>query len=178
MILRWVEGRLPFPMCPTHWAPMTYQSISRIFRFGVLGLLAEIVLCLPLVAQGPVPDAPAPAAPPATALFIAATRSATQHSFWDKKNSALFFASAAMNGADFAVTRANLQNGGEELNPVVRLFGRGTRGLAMNFAGETAGIISLSYFFHKTGHHKLERAAPLVNLGASAGAVTYGLLHR
>ena len=48
----------------------------------------------------------------------------------------------------------------------------------MNFAGETAGVIGLSYFFHKTGHHKLERAVSLVNIGSSAGAVTYGLTHR
>jgi len=90
----------------------------------------------------------------------------------------LFAASAALNGADFAVTRANLQSGGEELNPLVRPFGRSTAGLAVNFAGETAGVIGLSYFFHKTGHHRLERIVSLVNIGGSAGAVAYGLAHR
>jgi hypothetical protein len=39
-------------------------------------------------------------------------------------------------------------------------------------------VISLSYFFHKTGHHKLERAVSLVNIGGSAGAVSFGLAHR
>jgi hypothetical protein len=48
----------------------------------------------------------------------------------------------------------------------------------MNFVGETAGVISLSYFLHKTGHHKLERVVCLVNIGSSAGAVAYGLAHR
>ncbi len=48
----------------------------------------------------------------------------------------------------------------------------------MNFVGETAGVIGLSYFFHKTGHHKLERAVCLVNIGSSAGAVGFGLTHR
>lgn len=85
---------------------------------------------------------------------------------------------AALNGADFAVTRANLQSGGQELNPVVRMFGRSTPGLAMNFIGETAGVVGLSYFFHKTGHHKLERAVSVVNIGSSATAVGYGLAHR
>jgi len=90
----------------------------------------------------------------------------------------LLFAAAALNGADFAVTRANLQSGGQELNPVVRVFGRSTAGLAVNFAGETAGVVSLSYFFHKIGHHKLERAVSLVNITSSAGAVSYDLAHR
>jgi hypothetical protein len=86
--------------------------------------------------------------------------------------------SAALSASDFAVTHANLQSGGRELNPVVRLFGRSTAGLATNFIGETTGGIGLSYFFHKTGHHKLERIVSLVNIGTSAGAVSYGLTHR
>ena len=101
-----------------------------------------------------------------------------QHAFWDKPNCALFAAAAALNGADFAVTRANLQSGGQELNPLVRVFGRSSAGLAVNFIGETAGVMSLSYFFHKTGHHKLERAVSLFDIGSSAGAVSYGLSHR
>ena len=77
---------------------------------------------------------------------------------------------------DFAVTHMNLANGGRELNPVVRVFGRSTPGLAVNFAGETVGVVGLSYLFHKTGHHKLERAVSLVNIGASAAAVTFDVL--
>jgi hypothetical protein len=83
-----------------------------------------------------------------------------------------------LSATDFAVTRANLESGGRELNPVVRRFGRSTAGLAANFIGETAGGVGLSYFFHKTGHHKLERIVSLVNIGTSAGAVSYGLVHR
>ena len=102
----------------------------------------------------------------------------SEHKFWDKKNCALFVAAAALNGADFAVTRANLQSGGRELNPVVRMFGRSAPGLAVNFVGETVGVVSLSYFFHKTGHHKLERVVSMLNIASSAGAVSYGLTHR
>jgi len=87
-------------------------------------------------------------------------------------------AAAALNGADFAVTRANLQSGGQELNPMVRIFGRSTAGLAVNFIGETAGVVSISYFLHKTGHHKLERMVSMVNIGSSAGALSYSLTHR
>lgn len=99
--------------------------------------------------------------------------------FFDKWNLALFSGSAALDGADFAVTRANLQsNGGKELNPVVRMFGRSTAGLALNFAGEAVGTVGLSYFFHKTGHYKLERAVSMVNIGASGFAVSYSATHR
>jgi hypothetical protein len=102
----------------------------------------------------------------------------SQHRFWDNQNRVLFVTVAALSAADFAVTRANLQNGGKELNPVTRLFSGSTAGLAANFAGETAGIIGLSYWFHKTGHHQLERIAPMLNIGASSFAVVYDLSHR
>ena len=102
----------------------------------------------------------------------------TEHKFWDKTNVALFAASGALAASDFTVTRQNLQSGGRELNPIVRVFGRSTPGLALNFAGETAGGIALSYIFHRTGHHRLERLVSMVNISTSAGAVTYGLTHR
>ena len=101
-----------------------------------------------------------------------------QHRFWDKKNCFLFAAVAGASAADFAVTRANLNNGGRELNPVTRLFGRSTAGLALNFSGQTVGVVGLSYFFHKTGHHKLERAVSFVTIGSSAGAVAFDLAQR
>jgi hypothetical protein len=100
------------------------------------------------------------------------------HRFWNAENQFLFATVAASSMADFAVTRANLQNGGKELNPVTRIFSGSTAGLAVNFAGETAGVVGLSYYFHKTGHHRLERMVPLVNFGSSAVAVGYGLSHR
>jgi hypothetical protein len=98
--------------------------------------------------------------------------------FFDKLNIALFAGSAALDSADFSVTRANLQSNGKELNPIVRQFGRSTAGLAVNFAGEAAGTVGLSYFFHKTGHYKLERAVSMVNIGASSFAVGYSSSHR
>lgn len=143
----------------------------------MVAILAS-VFCPALLAQGPLPDAPAPSAEPASPVATAPASEIREHKFWDGENWALFAASAASSGADFAVTRANLQSGGRELNPVVRVFGRSTPGLAVNFAGETVGVIGLSYFFHKTGHHKMERAISMVNIGASAGAVSYGLAHR
>ena len=157
---------------------MILRKISNVVAAGALALLLAFAFCPMSLAQGPIPDAPVPSMAAAAPLVEAPTSSDAPHKFWDKPNRVLFIASAALNTADFAVTRANLQSGGQELNPLVRPFGRSTAGLALNFAGETVGVVSVSYFFHKTGHHKLERAVSFVNIGSSAGAVTYGLMHR
>lgn len=119
-----------------------------------------------------------PVAAPLTPLVATSPYVHPEHKFWDAPNRALFLTTAALNGADFAVTRANLQSGGKELNPVVRIFGRSTPGLALNFAGETVAVISMSYLFHRTGHHRLERVVSAVNISASVGAVSFGLTHR
>lgn len=150
-------------------------------------IIMSVVSLSTAFAQGPLPDAPVPAIEfaPVVANPIAPAPSgdhirepSLEHRFWDAQNIALFTAVGASSGADFAVTRSNLQSGGKELNPVVRLFGRSTPGLAVNFCGETIGVIGISYLFHKTGHHKLERMTSMVNIGISVGAVSYGVTHR
>lgn len=160
---------------------MTFDKISNVLAAGVLTIVASCVLCPDVFAQGPaleVPGALISSAQATSPERIDYRKLEETHRFWDKRNFVLFSAAAAVNAADFVVTRSNLQSGGQELNPIVRVFGRSTAGLALNFAGETAGVISFSYFFHKTGHHKLERVVSFVNIGGSAGAVAYGLSHR
>jgi hypothetical protein len=104
--------------------------------------------------------------------------SAPSHRFWDRENRLLFASVAASNTLDFAVTYSNLQDGGRELNPITRLFTGSTATLALNFVGETAGVMGISYFFHRTGHHRLERLTPIVDTCISGAAVTYGMTHR
>jgi hypothetical protein len=158
---------------------MTFRRLSNDLRASAVALFVAFALCPSLFAQGPTPDVPTSLLEPVSSSFVTTSHSEIAvHKFWDNQNRAFFAAAAALNAADFAVTRANLQSGGQELNPLVRPFGRSTSGLAMNFAGETAGVVTLSYFFHKTGHHKLERAVSIANIGLSAGAVTYGLINR
>ncbi len=159
---------------------LAWGKFSHLLNAAVGSLFFTLVTCPPSLAQGPIPEARmdvrAVEHPPA---FVSVPQpEGRQHKFWDKQNKLLFVTAAAFNGADFALTRSNLQSGGRELNPVVRVFGRSTPALALNFAGETAGVMTLSYFFHKTGHHKLERLVSLTNIGASAGAVSYDLAHR
>jgi hypothetical protein len=155
------------------------RAFAKNFAFSSLSILC-LISCFAssTFAQGPVPDAPAPSFESSSFATTNSPIAPSQHKFWDRPNLALFTAAAALNMADFAVTRANLQSGGRELNPVVRIFGKSTGGLAMNFAGETVGVIGVSYFLHKTGHHSLERVASTIDIGGSAVAVAYGLTHR
>jgi len=159
---------------------LAWGKFTHLLNAAVVILLFTLVTCPTSFAQGPIPESrmDSGAFPHASAFVSVPQVEAGQHKFWDKQNDLLFITAATLNGADFAVTRANLQSGGRELNPIVRVFGRSTPALAVNFAGETAGVVGLSYFFHKTGHHRLERLVSVVNIGSSAGAVSYGLAHR
>ena len=162
---------------------MPTNYLRAILKLRMAVLVALLTLGSTAVAQEvsfallrPEAITPAPAVP--VSIQPATPTEAPTHRFWDRKNTALFATSAAFTTADFFVTRANLQSGGQEFNPVTRMFGSSSAGLAANFAGETIGVIGISYFFHKTGHHKLERAVSIVNIGSSAAAVSFGLAHR
>jgi hypothetical protein len=166
---------------------MRTDWFGAILRLKTTLLLVVLGLCGPALTQEVSvallqPEAIQPAsmepAPMLTAVQPATLPEAPSHRFWDRENSVLFAASAAFSAADFVVTRDNLRGGGQELNPVTRLFTGSTTALAVNFAGETAGVVGLSYFLHKTGHHKLERVVSMLNISSSAAAVTFDLAHR
>ena len=158
--------------------------MARTHRRKALGqtaqaLLIFALLCGPALAQQPTRVSFNLDAEEALAMVNSPLpESPAPHRFLDTRNRALFATVAGFCAADFAVTRANLNSGGVELNPVTRVLSGSTAGLALNFVGETAGVIGLSYLFHRTEHHKLERITPLVNIGGSAFAVAYGLAHR
>lgn len=159
---------------PTIW-------IGAILRPKAASLLLLVGLCGPAMAQQaslavlrPEAMEPAPFVQPAGPMILPEARN---HRFWDRKNSFLFATTAALSTADFLATRENLRNGGRELNPVTRVFGTGSAGLAVNFAGETIAVIGVGYLFHKTGHHRLERAVTILNIGASTTAVTFDVVH-
>ncbi|MFZ0808375.1 MAG: hypothetical protein WAN03_19440 [Candidatus Sulfotelmatobacter sp.] len=159
------------------------MTIRRAFETLTLAAILLLgALCPSSLAQGPLPEAPKPGIQPATPAPKMQTRQTfslgEQHKFWDNGNRALFAGVIASNAADFAMTYTNLQSGGRELNPMVRVFGRSAPGLALNFGGQVAGVMGVSYFLHKTGHHRLERMASVVNIGASMTAVGYGFAHR
>jgi len=158
---------------------MTAARACAMLKHFVDALLIAAALCIGCLAEGPAADALPPAPVQPSPLFqMTAPEMRGRHKFWDVENRTLFTTVAALNATDFAVTRSNLQNGARELDPVTRLFSHSTAGLAVNFAGATAASIGLSYWFHKTGHHRLERITSIVNIGASTTAVTYSAAHR
>jgi hypothetical protein len=160
-------------------APLTIFAILGLCRPGAAQQVSDSLLHPAALSLSGSPTAleMEPVAPVQGVRPIAFSGTENHH-FWDRDNSILFAGSALFSAADFVVTRDNLRSGGQELNPVTRVFAGSTAGLAANFAGETAGVVGLSYFFHKTGHHKLERAVSMLNIGSSATAVGFGLAHR
>ena len=155
--------------------------VLALFLLQAASLCAEDNIFATVLTAPPI-DAPLPAMVSGTLYSIASPSTPPNgpppHRFWDSKNRELFAGVTALSAADFVVTRSNLRNGGRELDPVTRMFGRSTAGLALNFSLETAGIVAASYLLHETGHHKLERIVSIVNIGSSVTAVGYGLAHR
>jgi len=101
------------------------------------------------------------------------------HKFWDRKNKALFLVHAGVETTDFAITHHNLANGGRETNPLGKsLCESGTAGQAAFFGMRTMGALGISYLFHRTNHHRLERAMTMFMISDSAYGTAYSLAHR
>jgi len=90
------------------------------------------------------------------------------HRFWDRENILLFSGVGVARGLDYAST-LNIRRRG--LNEVLL-----TNAIVDNhplFAGiEAAGTgasIGVSYIFHRTGHHTLERWTSIVHFGVAVG---------
>ena len=110
---------------------------------GLTLFLALLLVSNPLAAQEAnltaYPAAPAP-----------------QHRFWDRTNILLFSGIAVFRGLDYASTRNMQARGREEIllpDDVVN----NSAGFAGLEAAGTAASVGISYIFHRTGHHKLER---------------------
>jgi hypothetical protein len=99
--------------------------------------------------------------------------------FWDWPNIALISGMGATTALDFVATQRNLSgpSGGNEYNPVARVFTGSTPGRVAYFAGAAAGTVGLSYLFHKTGHHKLERTTLMIGIGCSTQGAVYSFTH-
>jgi hypothetical protein len=94
----------------------------------------------------------------------------TTHRFWDRENDLLFAAVGAGRALDYASTLNLRRRGVDEIfltNSIVDnhpLFG----GIE---ASATAASIGVSYLFHRTGHHQLERWTSIVHFSvATVGA--------
>jgi len=133
----------------------------------VMRMLAAILLLSSLAAaqnpgkSGPavIPAAPAPAQhaekpnPPVTPGAPAIT---PEHRFWDHENILLFSGVAVFRGLDYASTQNFMARGRTEVlipDDVVK----NKAGFASLEAAATMTSVGISYIFHRTGHHKMER---------------------
>lgn len=101
------------------------------------------------------------------------------HSYWDRPNQLLLITHFSLEATDLAITHHNLSRGGREHNPMGKaLCESGTGGQFAFFAGRSAGVVAISYLFHRTGHHGLERAFIALASADSAFGVSYSFAHR
>ena len=78
------------------------------------------------------------------------------HHFWDRTNILLFAGVAITRGMDYASTRNFQARGRDEILIPDDVVNNSAGFAALETAG-TATSIGISYLFHRTGHHKLER---------------------
>src|SRR5436190_8786730 len=119
------------------------------------GSVAVLFLALaPAMAE----DANVPAAP------------VPRHRFFDRTNVLLFSGVAVFRGLDYASTRNMQARGREEIllpDDVVN----NSAGFASLEAAGTMTSVGLSYLFHRTGHHKLERWLSIGHIGVTGFGV-------
>jgi hypothetical protein len=92
------------------------------------------------------------------------------HAFWDRTNLLLFSGVAVFRGMDYASTRNFQARGRKEA-----LLPQDVVNNSAAFAGiEAAGAatsVGISYLFHRTGHHKMERWLSIGHISVAACGV-------
>jgi hypothetical protein len=92
------------------------------------------------------------------------------HRFWDRQNILLFAGVGAARGLDYASTLNIRRRGINEALLTNAIVDNHAEFAAIEVA-TAAGSVGLSYIFHATGHHKLERWTSYIHIGVTvAGA--------
>jgi hypothetical protein len=100
-----------------------------------------------------VPDTQAPVVPPA-------------HRFWDKQNAWLFAGVAASRALDFHSTGNMRRRGRDEILLTNDVVDNKPAFVAIEAAGAFASV-GISYLFHRSNHHKLERWVSYLHIGVT-----------
>jgi hypothetical protein len=109
--------------------------------------------------EAPVTTAPAPAP-------------VTEHRFWDRTNILLFSGVAVFRGLDYASTR-NFQARGRTEILIPDDVANNSAGFAGLEAAATATSVGISYIFHRTGHHKMERWLSIGHISVTGFGVAW-----
>lgn len=134
------------------------MSSSRILPW----VLAVLCYASSAQAQNVSIDAPTPPAPVVkeTTEVEPVTASVPEHPathrFWDRTNILLFSGVAVFRGLDYASTRNMQARGRKEILLAPEVVNNSAAFASLEAAG-AATSVGISYIFHRTGHHKLER---------------------
>jgi len=90
------------------------------------------------------------------------------HPFWDKENVLLFAGVGAGRALDYISTRHFRERGVNEWLLTNHVVDNKPLFAGIETAGAAASL-GVSYLFHRSGHHKLERWISIVHIGASVG---------
>jgi hypothetical protein len=104
--------------------------------------------------------------PPAQPSVTSPEIPSAPHAFWDKQNTLLFSGVGLFRALDYTSTKNMLARGREEILIPDDVVNSQAGFPALEAAG-TAASIGISYFMHRTGHHKLERWVSIVHIGVT-----------
>lgn len=93
------------------------------------------------------------------------------HAFWDRENLWLFSGIAITRGLDYASTRNMQARGRKEILLAPEVVNNSAAFASLEAAG-TMTSIGVSYIFHRTGHHTLERWMSIGHIGVTAFGAT------
>jgi hypothetical protein len=152
---------------------VTTQSVCSRYNLAMLAraLLGLIIILEMACAAAQSQDTPSQA-PPAAPSSVIVDYAPPVHSFWDRENILLFSGVAVFRGLDFASTKNFERRGRQEVlipDDVVN----NSAGFAALEAAGTATSIGISYIFHRTGHHKMERWLSIGHIGVTAFGVAW-----
>ncbi len=103
---------------------------------------------------------------------ISAPTAVPVHRFWDHENVLLFSGVALFRGLDYASTR-NFQARGRTEILIPDDVVNNSAGFASLEAAATATSVGISYIFHRTGHHKMERWLSIGHIGITGFGVAW-----
>ncbi|HUQ30999.1 MAG TPA: hypothetical protein VM095_02720 [Pyrinomonadaceae bacterium] len=133
--------------------------MNRVLTMAFRLLIAFVVLssCFASRTQAQT-SSPSPAPTPA--------QPSAPHRFFDAENDWLFVGVAASRVLDYTSTRSFRSRGLHEALLTDRIVDNKPLFISIEAAG-TAASIGLSYIFHRTNHHKLERWVSVLHIGVS-----------
>jgi hypothetical protein len=150
-----------------NWETRLFSLIAVIFLFFSSAVALESSPQASPSIQNKLPDAPAATPSPSTTTNSHITKPVTPHAFWDRENILLFSGVAVMRGLDYASTRNFQARGRKEILLAPEVVNNSAAFASLE-AAATVTSVGISYWFHRTGHHKLERWVSITHIGVTA----------